>query len=105
MDNEILENSLDSLIRALCVDYPRQRKAIEERTASKRVDTEYRYYCFKIYDAAAEIVGDRLAELFISEIGARVGYAKSALYYYSEAHYKETKLRIKTNIAKKLHLL
>ena len=105
MDNEVLEKSLDQLVIALCADYPRQKKAIEERTAEKRIDTEYRYYCFKIYDAAAEIAGERLAEVFITEIGNRIGYAKSALYYYSESHYKETKLKVKQNIAKRLHLI
>lgn len=104
MDNGILAPSLDSLVIALCRDYPRQREAIEGRTAEKRVDTEYRYYCFKIHDAASEIVGERLAEVFIKEIGNKIGYAKSELYYYSESHYKETKLRVKQNIAKKLHL-
>ncbi len=105
MDNEVLDRSLDQLVVALCADYPRQQKAIEERTAPKRIDTEYRYYCFKIYDAAAEIAGERLAEVFITEIGNRIGYAKSALYYYSESHYKETKLKVKQNIAKRLHLI
>jgi len=105
MDNGLLAPTLDSLVIALCRDYPRQREAIEERTAEKRVDTEYRYYCFKIYDSAVEIVGERLAELFIKEIGNRTGYAKSELYYYSEKHYKETKLRVKENIAKRLHLI
>ena len=105
MDNGMLERTLDSVIIALCADYPRQRSVIEGRTAPKRVDTEYRYYCFKIYDAAAEVVGERLAEIFITEIGARTGYAKSALYYFSEAYYKETKLRVKENIAKRLHFI
>ena len=105
MDNGMLAATLDSLVCALCRDYPRQREAIEKGTAEKRVDTEYRYYCFKIYDAVAEIVGERLAELFIKEIGNRIGYAKSELYYYSEKYYKETKLRVKLNVAKRLHLI
>ena len=105
MDNGMLEPSLDMLIVALCRDYFRQRAAIEGHTVEKRVDTEYRYYCFKIYDAVSEIVGDRLSMIFITEIANRVGYAKSELYYYSEKHYKETKLRVKQNIAKRLHLI
>jgi hypothetical protein len=105
MDNGRLVHSLDALVVALCLDYPRERQAIEERSATKRVDTEYRYYCFKIYDAVAEVVGERLVDVFIREIGNRIGYAKSELYYYSEKHYKETKLRVKINIAKKLHLI
>lgn len=105
MDNGILAPSLDNLVTALCRDYPRQREAIDGGTADKRVDTEYRYYCFKIFDASAEIVGERLAELFIKEIGNRIGYAKTELYYYSEPYYKKIKLRVKQNIAKRLHLL
>ena len=101
----MLVQTLDALVVALCRDYKRQREIIEARTAERRVDTEYRYYCFKIYDAAAEIVGERLAEEFISEIGNRVGYANSSLYYFSEKHYKDTKQRVKESIAKKLHLI
>ena len=105
MYNEAVSKTLDALVIALCGDYGRQREAVDSKSASKRVDTEYRYYCFKIYDAAAEIVGERLAEVFIKEIGERIGYARSALYFYSETHYKETKARVKENIAKKLHLI
>ena len=105
MVSGMLERTLDSLIVALCADYPRMRAAIESRGVEKRVDTEYRYYCFKIYDAVCEIVGERLCEVFISEIGSRTGYAKSALYYFSETYYKETKLRVKESIARKLHLI
>lgn len=105
MDNRVLERTLDLLIVALCADYPRMRAVIGSPDAEKRVDTEYRYYCFKIYDAAVEIVGERLAEVFIGEIGSRTGYAKSAMYYFSEKYYKETKMRVKENIAKRLHLI
>ena len=52
-----LENSLDILVTALCLDYSRRQKAIEERMVTKRCDTEFRYYNFIIRDAAAEIVG------------------------------------------------
>ena len=105
MYNEAVNKTLDALVIALCGDYGRQREAVDNQSAPKRVDTEYRYYCFKIYDAVAEIVGDRLAEVFIKEIGSRIGYARSALYFYSEKHYKDTKMRVKENIAKRLHLI
>ena len=97
-------DTLDELVIALCLDYRRRQNAIEEKNISKRIDTEYRYYNFKIYDASAEIVGERLAEGYIEEIGRRVGYAKSALCCFSEVMYKNYKRKIIDNIAKKLHL-
>lgn len=104
MPRKNVESTLDTLVIALCLDYGRRQRAILERTATKRTDTEYRYYNFKIFDAAAEIVGERFAERYIEEIGARVGYAKSAVDCVSEITYKDYKRRIKDNVAKKLHL-
>ena len=104
MPRKNVENTLDTLIIALCLDYARRQKAIEEHSASKRTDTEFRYYNFKIFDAAAEIVGERFAVRYIEEIGGRVGYAKSSLDCVSEITYKNYKRMIKDNIAKKLHL-
>ena len=99
-----IENGLDLLITALCLDYHRREKGIEEKSASKRVDTEFRYYNFKIFDAAAEIVGFDLAETYIKEIGTRTGYANSKLDFESEVTYKRMKQMVKRNIAIKLHL-
>ena len=99
-----LENSLELVICALCLDYERRRAAIEGRTHSKRTDTEFRYYNFKIYDAAAEIVGERFAEQYVREIGERIGFAGSEVNCVSEVTYKKYKRLIKENIAKKLHL-
>ncbi len=104
MSFEKVEESLDVLVVALCLDYSRRQQAIEGRCVTKRVDTEFRYYNFKIFDATAEIVGDALAESYIEEIGKKIGYAKSSLYEVSEATYKKYKKLIKENIAKKLHL-
>lgn len=98
-------NSLDNLIVALCLDYFRRQEAIEDRSAPKRVDTEFRYLNFKMFDAAAEIVGEEAAEDYILEIGERTGYAKSVLYSVSESTYKIHKQLIKQNIAKKLYLV
>lgn len=98
------ESTLDTLVIALCLDYERRKKVIEEHSATRRVDTEFRYLNFKIYDAAAEIAGDDDAEEFIFEIGSRLGYAKSELWHLSEGTYKDYKRTIKDNIAKKLHL-
>ena len=100
-----LDLSIDALVTALCLDYKRREEAIYARSATKRTDTEYRYLNFKIYDAVAEISGERDAMTFISEIGNKTGYAKSALYYLSEATYKNYKMLIKENVAKKLHLI
>ncbi len=99
-----LENSLDALVRALCFDYSRRERAIAERSVSHRTDTEFRYYNFKIFDAAAEVVGESFAEIYIKEIGERRGYAKSDDYLISEVTYKQRKRLVMDNIAKKLHL-
>ena len=99
-----VENSLDALVRALCFDYSRRERAISERSVSHRTDTEFRYYNFKIFDAAAEVVGEAYAEIYIKEIGDRCGYAKSEIYPISEVTYKQRKRYVMDNIAKKLHL-
>ncbi len=57
-----------------------------------------------MYNAAAEIVGERYAELYIEEIGRKTGYAKSRDETVSETTYKTYKQLTKENIAKKLHL-
>ena len=99
------EESLDFLIVALCADYERRKGVIENRSAERRVDTEFRYLNFRIFDAAAEIAGEEDAEGFIQDIGERIGYAKSELWHLSEGTYKDYKRCIKDNIAKKLHLI
>jgi hypothetical protein len=101
----MLIKSLDELISALCGDYFRRKEAIEKRSVTKRTDTEFRYYNFKIFDAASEIVGERYSETLIYEIGRKIGYAKTALNFFSETTYKKYKALAKENIAKKLHLL
>ena len=104
MDCKKVESTLDTLVIALCLDYSRRKEAIEARSIAKRTDTEFRYYNFKIFDATAEIVGWRMAEKYIDEIGNRVGYAKTNIDGVSEVTYKNYKRLIKNNIAKKLHL-
>ena len=97
--------SLDALVIAICLDYKRRAEAIEKRSAPKRTDTEFRYLNFNVFEAVAEIVGEKYAEAYIEEIGERVGYAKSKVAFSSEAGYKNTKRLIKNNLAKKLHLI
>lgn len=104
MPRKNLETTLDTLVIALCLDYGRRQRAIEEQSVTKRTDTEFRYYNFKIFDAVAEIVGERFAARYIYEIGERVGYAKSSVDCVSETTYKDYKRMIKDNIARKLHL-
>ena len=99
-----VDDSLDILIWALCLDYKRRQKAIEEKMVEPRTDTEFRYYNFKIFDAASEIVGPALAETYIEEIGTHTGYAKSSVIAISEVTYKKYKKLVCENIAKKLHL-
>ena len=99
-----VETTLDTLVIALCLDYFRRQKAIEERNVTKRTDTEFRYYNFKIFAATSEIVGEHMAERYIKEIGNRTGYAKTSIEGMSEITYKNYKRLIKNNIAKKLHL-
>ena len=99
-----LEKSLDGLIIALCLDYRRRSLAVRKKTVLRRTDTEFRYLNFKIYSAAEEIVGKKYAQIYIDEIGQRIGYAKSRLNMICEGTYKKYKRKIKDNIAKKLHL-
>ena len=96
--------SLDSLVKALCCDFSRRKKIIESGGATKRTQTELRYLNLKIFAAAAEIAGDEFAAVYIEEIGREIGYAKSEAFCVSELTYKRYKSLIKENIAKKLHL-
>lgn len=97
-------DSLDNLVVALCADYERREKIIIGRMAERRVDNELRYINFKMFDAAAEIVGESRAATFIREIGRGIGYANSAEPYISEGTYKNWKSSVKENIAKRLYL-
>jgi len=100
-----IENSLDVLVRALCLDYSRRERAIAERSVTHRTDTEFRYYNFKIFDAVAEVVGESHAEIYIKEIGECIGYAKSELgLTLSEITYKKRKRFAMDNVARRLHL-
>ena len=99
-----VKNTLDAVISALCLDYARRREAIENKSVGRRCETEYKYYNYYIFDAAAEIVGERLAEKYIADIGGHIGYAKTEIDCVSEVTYKNYKRMIMDNVAKKLHL-
>ena len=99
-----LADTEDLLIVALCADYERRKRALSRGVLPHVTEMEYKYLNYKIYDAAAETVGENLAEIYISEIGNRTGYAASAIDSISETTYKLKKNKIKAAIAKKLHL-
>ena len=96
--------SVDALVTALCLDFPRRERAIRDGTASKRTLTEFHYLNFKIVEAVTEVVEERYVRLYIKEIGENVGYAKSKSEGLGESLYKTRKKTIKENIARKLHL-
>ncbi|MBQ1260670.1 MAG: hypothetical protein IIX96_01495 [Clostridia bacterium] len=96
--------TLDGVIVALCLDYERRKSAIEEKSFRRRTLMEYDYINKRIYEAAAEVVGEADAELYIAEIGEKIGYAKSGAPLISEVSYKRKKSEVKRNIALKLHL-
>ena len=97
-------DTLDVLVCALCLDYERREEGIVKKLFSHRTEMEFRYYNFKIYEAAAEAVGDGLARCMIKEIGNRIGYAKTECVTLHERDYKQRKRLVKLNIARKLHL-
>ena len=98
------DNTLRALVVALCRDYGRRDGLIMSDEVSRRVKNELVYINRRIFDAVAEITGATCAEAFIYDIGQGVGYARSELSYFSEAHYKSTKASAITMIAKKLYL-
>ena len=99
-----LSVSANALIVALCLDYPRRKREIIGGRLSRRTDVEFRYINSKMYDAAAEIVGEELAELYIKEIGEKIGYAYSSVEDVSEVTYKMNKRKVKEGIARRLYL-
>ena len=96
-------DTLDELIVALCRDYERRERSILRSDTSHRTKVEMKYLNYKVKEAAMEIVGDDYA-LYINEIGRSIGYAKSKVQDISEIDYKLKKAKIKSNIAKKMHL-
>lgn len=101
----IIRGSVSELVRALCLDYPRRADAIYNHSVSGRVENEFKYYNYKIFDAAAEIVGEAMAENFIREIAERTGYASSEVRNMCETTYKTHKRDTAVNIARKLYLI
>lgn len=93
----------DLVVEALCRDFERRAEEIEAGRLSRRVLMEYLYINKKLFDAAGEICGAALAEVFISDIGMRRGYAASEASMLGESTYKRYKREIMDNAARKLH--
>lgn len=100
-----LPSTLDGVVTALCADYGRREEAIRDRSVSPRTAMEYKYINHNIFIAAAEIVTEKYARVYIDEIGRKLGYAASEHDAISEAAYKNEKKEVKISIAKRLHLL
>jgi len=102
---EGVPESAEALAAALCADYFRRERAIEEGTEPLRVRMKYEYLNRRIYTAAREICEKEEDALgFIEEIGAKRGYAKSR-FTVSEKTYKVKKREVKLNILRRLYLL
>lgn len=101
----LIPATVDAIVIALCGDVGRRRRKIKSGSVTRRTEMEFRYLNYKILEAAIEVVGEEEAEIFIKEIGEKIGYARSSLMHHSEATYKNRKKAVKANIAKKLHLI
>ena len=98
------EKMVYEIVVALCNHYDVRARAINEKSISPRVRMEYVYINSKMLDASARVVGDVYAEIFIKEIGERIGYAKSATYL-SETVYKARKEEVKISILKEIYYI
>ena len=101
----LMDKSLEDIVIALCADFERRNLAIKEKSLPKRVLMEYKFLNLRILEGAMEIVGTKNAILFIDDIGARRGYAKSNIDEMSESTYKQKKAEAKLNLAKRLSLI
>ena len=104
-NGQIMTSTVDALVVALCADFARRKRILERKTSSYPVIMECRFLNYRMLDAAAEIVGESLAEVFIREIGERVGYSSTNLTHLSESVYKARKIEVKEAIAKRLCLV
>ena len=105
MLHEMMPESVNKIVIALCTDYGRRADAIRDRSVTRRTEMEYRYINYKMYNAAVEVVGEDDSEVYISEIGGNIGYVNSEILHLSEMTYKVNKRAVKENIARKLHLI
>ena len=104
MNDAGYSDTLDYLIIAICRDFRTRQLAIKEKNFKRRTLMEYEYLNRRLIEAASEVVGDDY-EIYIKEIGERIGYAYSEIEDISETQYKDRKREVKINIAKQLHLM
>ena len=104
-DEEVMCEGLEKIIKSLCADYTRRALVLECRSAPFNVIMEYRFLNYRIMNAAIEIAGPRDARRFIKDIGEEIGYATTDLWLLSETEYKQRKIQVKNNIAKRLSLM
>ena len=104
INDESYGDTLDYLIIAICRDFRTRQRAIEGKKFKRRTLMEYEYLNRRLVEAASEIVGDDY-EIYIDEIGNKVGYAYSEIDDISETEYKQRKREVKISIARRLHLM
>ena len=98
-------DSVDSIVVGMCRDFERRTSSLRNESCGRRTAMEFRFLNSLIFDAASEIVGEKLSGIFIEEIGNRTGFAYSKVDCFSESAYKLNKQQIKLGIARKLHLI
>ena len=60
-------NTVDAVVEALCLDFPRRADAIAKKNVTHRTEMEYRYLNYKILTAVKEIVREDWAETMIED--------------------------------------
>lgn len=104
INDEGYSETLDYLIVAICRDFRTRQRAIVEKRFKRRTLMEYEYLNRQLIEATTDIVGKDY-EIYIDEIGNKVGYAYSKIDGISETEYKQRKREVKIRIAKRLHLM
>lgn len=103
VNRDNLDAALDLLVVAICQGFEERRRAIESGSYGKRTLMEYEYINRRVAEAAREIVGFDY-DIYINEIGNKIGYAKSEVCDVCETEYKRLKKEVKLNVARRLHL-
>ena len=101
----VIPEGIEEIVRALCADYTRRAMVMKQGSAPYNVIMEYRFLNYRILNATVEIAGTRDARGFIKDIGEEIGYSTTDLWLLSESEYKNRKIRIKHNIARRLSLI
>lgn len=90
---------------ALCLDYDRRAKVLEER--SEGIDTllTYQYLNEAIDRGIASVCEEGIRVAMREDIGNHVGLSRTEIYYISDGTYKVRKRKSIEAIAKELHLI